>query len=157
MDLQQYLGNIDLNAVKKYSLTHSRHSQIHGISHWDRVAANGMKIAQMDEDVNKRVVILFAYLHDHKRRNDGYDSEHGPRAARALYALEDNLLQDLTDDEFDLLFTACDQHTESDGTGDPTVDACFDADRLDLGRVNITPDPERMCTEAGKILAAQLQ
>ena len=34
-----------------------------------------------------------------------------------------------------------------------TIDACFDADRLDLGRVNITPDPEKMATEKGKELA----
>lgn len=34
-----------------------------------------------------------------------------------------------------------------------TIDACFDADRLDLGRVGITPDPEKMATERGKELA----
>jgi len=32
-------------------------------------------------------------------------------------------------------------------------DACFDADRLDLGRVGITPDLEKMTTEKGKELA----
>ena len=34
-----------------------------------------------------------------------------------------------------------------------TIDACFDADRLDLGRVGIDPDPERMATERGKEIA----
>jgi hypothetical protein len=33
---------------------------------------------------------------------------------------------------------------------DPTVGVCFDADRLDLGRVGIEPDPELMSTEAGR-------
>ena len=32
-------------------------------------------------------------------------------------------------------------------------DACFDADRLDLGRVGITPDPKKMATERGKEMA----
>ena len=41
----------------------------------------------------------------------------------------------------------------SDKTGDPTIDACFDADRLDLGRVGIIPDPGRLATEKGKELA----
>ena len=40
--------------------------------------------------------------------------------------------------------------------GEPTIDACFDADRLDLGRVGITPDPNKMATAKGKELASQL-
>lgn len=47
-------------------------------------------------------------------------------------------------------------HTSTHSTGNPTIDACFDADRLDLGRVNITPDPEKMATEKGKELARQI-
>ena len=41
-------------------------------------------------------------------------------------------------------------------TGNPTIDACFDADRLDLGRVNTTPDPAKMATAKGKELASKL-
>lgn len=33
------------------------------------------------------------------------------------------------------------------------VQACWDADRLDLGRVGIIPDPERMGTVKGEQLA----
>jgi hypothetical protein len=33
---------------------------------------------------------------------------------------------------------------------DPTVGVCFDADRLDLGRVGIEPDPELISTDAGR-------
>jgi hypothetical protein len=32
--------------------------------------------------------------------------------------------------------------------------ACWDADRLDLGRVGITPDPRRLGTKAGRNLLA---
>ena len=43
-----------------------------------------------------------------------------------------------------------------DNCGNPTIDACFDADRLDLGRVGITPDPNKMATAKGKELASRL-
>lgn len=51
---------------------------------------------------------------------------------------------------------ACRLHTSALRTGNPTIDACFDADRLDLGRVGVTPDPDRMATEKGKELAKHL-
>jgi uncharacterized protein len=35
-----------------------------------------------------------------------------------------------------------DGHTESE----PGIVACWDADRLDLGRIGITPEPHRLCT-----------
>jgi uncharacterized protein len=34
-----------------------------------------------------------------------------------------------------------------------TVQTCWDADRLDLGRVGIKPDPKRLFTEEGKKMA----
>ncbi|TML82741.1 MAG: hypothetical protein E6G09_09645, partial [Actinobacteria bacterium] len=34
-------------------------------------------------------------------------------------------------------------------TTNPTIGCCWDADRLDLGRVGIEPDPELMSTIAG--------
>ena len=37
------------------------------------------------------------------------------------------------------------------------VDTCFDADRLDLMRVGITPDTEKMATERGRYYAANLE
>ena len=48
---------------------------------------------------------------------------------------------------------ACRLHTTTMKTGDPTIDACFDADRLDLWRAGITPDPEKLATEKGKQIA----
>ncbi len=33
-----------------------------------------------------------------------------------------------------------------------SLQACWDADRLDLGRVGITPKPHRLCTEAARDL-----
>jgi uncharacterized protein len=34
--------------------------------------------------------------------------------------------------------------------GDVTVQTCWDADRLDLGRVGMMPEPKRLCTAAAK-------
>jgi uncharacterized protein len=34
--------------------------------------------------------------------------------------------------------------------GDVTVLTCWDADRLDLGRVGIRPDPTYLCTAAAR-------
>ena len=48
---------------------------------------------------------------------------------------------DLNDDDFDLLFVACAGHTDHPTDDDPTVQACWDADRLDLGRVGARIDP----------------
>ena len=44
-------------------------------------------------------------------------------------------------------------HSKVDRTGNPTIDACFDADRLDLWNVGIIPDPQKMATERGKEIA----
>ena len=41
-------------------------------------------------------------------------------------------------------------------TGNITIDTCFDADRLDLERVDIIPDPNRMGTSKGKYWAKHL-
>jgi len=47
-----------------------------------------------------------------------------------------------------LLKIACEGHGDGLMDADITVQTCWDADRLDLGRVGITPDPSRLCTTA---------
>jgi len=41
-------------------------------------------------------------------------------------------------------------HTDGHTTGEATLLACWDADRLDLGRVGITPRAELLCTDAAR-------
>jgi uncharacterized protein len=50
-----------------------------------------------------------------------------------------------------LLQLACAGHTDEQTHPDSTVQTCWDADRLDLGRVGITPEPRRLCTAAAKL------
>ena len=144
---------VDVEQVKQWAVRRWTLGALHGVSHWERVERNGLLLATPECDVT--VIRLFAYLHDSCRENDGYDLEHGPRAALMMESLRDSLLKDLSDEQFSLLQQACRQHTSTRSTGNPTIDACFDADRLDLGRVGIQPDPEKMATARGKEMAGK--
>ena len=147
--------NIDSEAliqqVRDYVLGHSYNGTFHGIDHWDRVYQNGQQL--LTPEVKPLVVGLFAYLHDACRESDGYDLQHGPRAAVLVDKLRGALLKDVSDEDIFLLKEACRLHTSTHKTGNPTIDACFDADRLDLGRVGIIPDPAQLATEKGKEIA----
>jgi uncharacterized protein len=81
--------------------------------------------------------------------NDGIDPEHGHRAAEFAMTLRDLHLT-LDDDEFRLLQMACRGHSEGLLEADVTVMTCWDADRLDLGRVGIRPDPRYLCTPVAR-------
>lgn len=121
---------------------------IHGVSHWARVRLNGLKLATAT-GANCKVVELFAFLHDTCRIDDGYDRNHGWRAARFAESLLGTHIF-LPDHEFDLLLQACGGHTGGERHHNVTVQTCWDADRLDLGRVGIVPDPARLCTAAAQ-------
>jgi hypothetical protein len=51
------------------------------------------------------------------------------------------------------LETACVWHTEEKHHTDPTIGTCWDADRLDLGRVGMIPNARFMSTAFGKEIA----
>lgn len=128
--------------------------ELHGMQHWQRVERNGQILAH--SGVNPFVVKLFAYFHDACRENNDSDIEHGSRAAKLVESLRGSLLKELTQQEIEQLKTACELHTTTLRTGDPTIDVCFDADKLDLihtGRILI---PSRMATEYGKYLATNI-
>jgi len=121
---------------------------IHGVTHWARVRATGMALAR-ETEANTVIVELFAFMHDSCRVNDGHDPEHGSRAADLACRLQGNLLR-LSASELDLLIIACRGHTHEAWHQDPTIGTCWDADRLDLTRIDIIPEPSRLCTDAGK-------
>lgn len=142
---------MDIQPVIDYVSRDWQLGPVHGMEHWKRVERNGLLLAT--EDVNVNVVRLFAYLHDHKRLSDGWDLEHGQRAAENMDNLRHTLLEGLTDEEFGMLRRACMEHTITERTGVPTIDACFDADRMDLPRVGYMPDPDRMASALGAAYA----
>ena len=121
---------------------------VHGLSHLARVWANGIHLAEAT-GANKKVVQLFAVFHDSCRLNESDDPEHGPRGALLAESFR-GTYYDLSDEELDLLFTACSLHTKARIHVDRTIQTCFDADRLDLGRVGKTPDRRFLCTDAAR-------
>ena len=129
---------------------------LHGLAHWWRVRHNGLLLADA-MGANPLVVRLFAIFHDSHREDDGHDAGHGPRAAAWLARVRNGdrtahgacestvaVLAALAAAEFESLRAACELHTSATHHGDPSVAACFVADRLDLARVGYRPDPRRM-------------
>ncbi|MEI6232366.1 MAG: hypothetical protein WCT04_04905 [Planctomycetota bacterium] len=121
---------------------------IHGIDHWARVLENGLRVAA---SVNARVEVveLFAVFHDACRVNDGHDPAHGLRGAMLAQHYRGTYF-DISDADFKLLYEACAYHTDGRTRGDPVLQSCWDADRLDLGRVGIHPYPTYLCTDEAK-------
>lgn len=120
---------------------------IHGPRHWGRVLENGLRLAALT-GADTKVVELFAVFHDARRENEGTDPHHGRRGAELAGRLRPQL--DLTDGQFEQLEYACIHHTEGLRQGQPTVQTCWDADRLDLWRAWIVPQAQRLCTEAAQ-------
>jgi len=154
------LPDSDIAEVREYAINGWKLDDTHGLPHWERVEHNGILLSTKDgrfrDNINIKVVRFFAYLHDKCRYDNGGDIGHGMRAADMLYSIRNTVLRNFTDEEFELLEKACRYHTIEHRTGNPTIDVCFDADRLDLGRVGIVPDSERMATEQGAYYAENL-
>jgi len=121
---------------------------IHGSAHGERVRENGLRLAERT-GARADVVELFAYFHDACRHNDGHDPQHGPRGADLARRLAGSLFT-IDPAGLELLVAACAGHTHGGTVAQITVATCWDADRLDLGRVGKIPRPERLCTEAAR-------
>ena len=128
---------------------------LHGPDHWRRVEANGLRLAA-ETDADPTVVRLFALFHDSRRLNEGTDPDHGARGAAWAAKLRGTLYQ-LDAPRLALLVEACTFHTGGRHHADPTIGTCWDADRLDLGRVGIRPEPAYMSTKSGRRLAEALR
>jgi uncharacterized protein len=85
-------------------------------------------------DVNPAVLAWFAFLH-------------GSVAAEFAIRLRyENVITELAPTEFEHLCEAIRLHSDGHTEGEPALRACWDADRLDLGHVGITPNPRYLCT-----------
>ena len=145
---------IDFDHLWQHITAHqpTREYSVHGPDHWKRVERNGLLLAtRTGADI--AVVRLFAVFHDSRRENESFDAGHGARAAEFATTLRGSLF-DLSDDAFALLHYACTWHTDGQHHADPTIGTCWDADRLDLGRVGIIPAPQFMSTAFGREIAA---
>jgi uncharacterized protein len=136
-----------IDGVREHAL--NTDSWLHGPNHWRRVGAFGMRLCEANPAADAQVVAIFAAIHDSMRVNDVDDPEHGPRAA-ALAARLNNTLFELTAEHLETLQRACRDHADGRVTSDPTIGVCWDADRLDLWRLGISPDPALLSTDAGR-------
>jgi uncharacterized protein len=123
---------------------------IHGAGHWARVRVNGLRLAR-ETGADTRIVELFAFLHDARRQSEGGDPEHGSRAARWVRTLNGSFFE-LQPRDLRLLEAACRDHSLGYRQANVTIQTCWDADRLDLGRIGIRPDPEYLCTRPAREL-----
>lgn len=123
---------------------------LHGPSHWRRVENNVIRLAGSN-GADLLVCRLFAVLHDSKRHNEYDDPEHGQRAADWAAELHGREFH-LSTTAFEQLRYACIWHDRGHTSDDPTIGACWDADRLDLPRVGIEPLARYMSTKLGRDL-----
>ena len=112
----------------------------HGIEHCKNVETYGVCLARelgADEDV----IRWFAYIHDSQRENDLNDVKHGERAAQLIDVIRNSYLAELSNVQIRLLKFAVCHHTTKRTTNNITINCCWDADRYDLRRIGITPNP----------------
>ncbi|MAE45275.1 MAG: hypothetical protein CMJ86_00125 [Planctomycetes bacterium] len=143
--MPMHIENLIEEVLKGYNL---RLEGIHGIPHWRRVRDNGLFLAERT-GADAQVVELFSVYHDCRRLNDGHDPGHGARGAQLAVEMRGEWFE-IEDEPFEHLLIACRAHTAGLTEAHPTVQTCWDADRLDLGRVGVMPRAERLCTEAAK-------
>lgn len=137
-------------ALAAYATPAALASALHGPRHWRAVARVGVELARRTAGVDPGVVVLFALLHDTQRWHDGHDPGHGRRAAETARELDGAGVLDLDPGRLDLLCLACALHADGLTSAGPTVGACWDADRLNLWRVGITPVRRLLSTAAAR-------
>lgn len=120
---------------------------LHGPAHWATVEAHAVRLAEASGG-DVAVCRWFAVFHDAARLDEGYDAGHGERGAALVLQYRPRL--PLVDAQIELLIQACRGHERGFVSIEPTIGACWDADRLDLVRVGMTPRAEYMSTVAGK-------
>ena len=147
---KKYHSQIDLAGIVRVAKTRFALDikGIHGIAHWERVRENGHRIAKRT-GVAPEIIDLFAYLHDCCREDDRSDPGHGERAAEFAKTLRGSVIR-LDDNLFQIVYEAIRDHELGMVAGDIIKRTCWDADRLDLGRVGVRPNPKYLCTDYGK-------
>ncbi len=123
---------------------------IHGPAHWLRVFENGKALAALTEGADLQVVEWFAMIHDAARHADGDDPQHGERAATLArdLAARGRLVIDAA--RLDTLAEACALHEQGRTSSDPTIGCCWDADRLELARLERRPQAYLLSTAAAR-------
>ena len=134
---------------------HAIEFSVHGLDHWQRVERNGLFLASQ-ETGDSQVISLFALFHDSQRINDYEDPEHGVRGGVLASEFHAAGRLQITDQQLQLLIFACTHHTDIVLHNDPTVQCCWDGDRLDLTRIGVLPEPSMLNTATAKRIAESM-
>ena len=131
---------------------------LHGIQHWTRVAKHGKTIGKLHglSKSDLLIVELFSYLHDSCRQSEGIDRDHGQRAAVMAFDLN-GLCYDLNDFDSERLCEAIAGHSFGGTSKDVAIQTCWDADRLDLGRVGIVPSEKYLSKPATQLIESAFE
>ena len=124
---------------------------IHGAHHWGRVRYHARALAVL-RGADTLVVELFAFLHDSQRHDDYADRLHGERGAEYARALQGRYFG-LDTRQLAQLTHAIQHHSGGEVSTDATIQCCWDADRLDLGRVGIRPHARFLSTHGAERIA----
>ncbi len=125
---------------------------IHGIRHWSRVLHHTRTVGAL-RGADLLLVELFSFLHDSCRHDELRDPQHGARGADFARSLNTRFF-DLSAARLDRLCQAIRWHSDGQMSADATIQTCWDADRLDLGRVGIYPDTRLVSREAATRIEA---
>jgi uncharacterized protein len=123
---------------------------LHGANHWARVLHHGKYIGKR-RNADLLVIELFAFLHDSCRWDDGRDPNHGERGAEFAYGMNGKFFK-LNELQLDNLCFAIRHQSGGEISSNPTIQTCWDSDRLDLGRVGITPSPKFISDVASEMI-----
>ncbi len=139
-----------LKALKEnFSL---KDSDYHNIKHWNRVYKIS-KFLSTHYNIKSKVFKYFALFHDIGRTDETNNYEHGDDGRNL--ALKYRKYIDLNDDDFERLIYACKWHTKPLDINnklykDKVVKICWDSDRLDLVRLNIKINKDKLFNKFSK-------
>lgn len=125
-------------------------SRTHGLDHWFRVWKNAQMLGVREPGVDMEVVALFCLFHDAMRANDGEDPKHGLHGYMlwVRFCQLNDMSKWFSENQGEMLFEACIEHSDGQRSSNPTIAVCWDADRLDHHRLGIWPDSQYMSTSA---------
>lgn len=127
-------------------------SDYHNIKHWNRVYKIS-KFISSHYNIESDIFKYFALFHDVGRKDDDHNFEHGEDGRKL--AIKYRKYIDLNDDEFEKLIYACKWHTKPLDINnklykDKIVTICWDSDKLDLVRLNIQINNDKLFNKFSK-------
>ncbi len=140
-----------IDAVEEAST--NRESLCHGPQHWRCVSLVGVRLSGTTPGADALVAFLFGLFHDAMRENDWQDEGHGTRGASLMTRFYRAGLIPITLPQYEAALLACQTHTEAAPTKRAVLGVCYDADRLNLWRVCVRPEPAYLSTIAGREMA----